>query len=60
MKELKLYQLNKDQFEPFGDIMTQTAVTIEINNGNCFRYNNLANYRLIKDKRVLAFLNQKK
>ena len=38
MKELKLYQLNKDQFEPFGDIIdTEQQLAFEINNGNCFR-----------------------
>ena len=43
MKELKLNPLNKDQFEPFGDIIDKKQkIPFEINNGNCLRYNDLA------------------
>ena len=47
MKELKLNQLNKDQFQPFGDIIDKNQeIPFEINNGNCLRYNNLAKLSL--------------
>ena len=48
MKELKLNQLNKDQFQPFGDIIDKNQeIPFEINNGNCLRYNNLAKFCLL-------------
>ena len=61
MKELKLYQLNKDQFEPFGDIIdTKQQLPFEINNGNCFRYNNLAKLSFNKGQAGISLFKSKK
>ena len=61
MKELKLYQLNKDQFEPFGDIIdTKQQLPFEINDGNCFRYNNLAKLSFNKGQAGISLFKSKK
>ena len=61
MKELKLYHLNKDQFEPFGDIIdTKQQLPFEINNGNCFRYNNLAKLSFNKGQAGISLFKSKK
>ena len=61
MKELKLNQLNKDQFQPFGDIIDKKQeIPFEINNGNCLRYNNLAKLSFTDGKAGISLFESKK
>ena len=60
MKELKLNQLNKDQFQPFGDIIDKNQeIPFEINNGNCLRYNNLAKLSFTDGKAGISLFESK-
>ena len=61
MKELKLNQINKDQFQPFGDIIDKKQnIPFEINNGNCLRYNNLAKLLFTNGKAGISLFESKK
>ena len=61
MKELKLNQINKDQFQPFGDIIDKKQnIPFEINNGNCLRYNNLAKLSFANGKAGISLFESKK
>ena len=61
MKELKLNQINKDQFQPFGDIIDKKQnIPFEINNGNCLRYNNLAKLSFTNGKAGISLFESKK
>ena len=61
MKELKLNQLNKDQFQPFGDIIDKNQeIPFEINNGNCLRYNNLAKLSFTDGQAGISLFESKK
>ena len=61
MKELKLNQINKDQFQPFGDIIDKKQnIPFEINNGNCLRYNNLAKLSFTNGKAGVSLFESKK
>ena len=61
MKELKLNQINKDKFQPFGDIIDKKQnIPFEINNGNCLRYNNLAKLSFTNGKAGISLFESKK
>ena len=61
MKELKLNQINKDQFQPFGDIIDKKQnIPFGINNGNCLRYNNLAKLSFTNGKAGISLFESKK
>ncbi len=61
MKELKLNQIKKDQFQPFGDIIDKKQnIPFKINNGNCLRYNDLAKLSFTNGKAGISLLSPKK